>query len=78
MAKQFQVEENETEAVAREIFVATAIQTYGKLTPEFVVEKAFDYAEAFIAHRKKRRQPSNNQKSLTGEPCNAQESTVRP
>lgn len=79
MAKQSQVEESEIEAVAREIFAATVIRELGRFTPEHIAEKAFETAEVFVEQRKKyRRQPSNNQKSLTGEPCNAQESTVRP
>lgn len=56
MAKQSQVEENEIEAVAREIFAATVIREIGRFTPEHVAQKAFEVAEAFVNARQNYRQ----------------------
>ncbi len=56
MAKQFQQEESEVEAVAREIFAATVIRELGRFTPEYIAEKAFATAEIFVAQRQAYRQ----------------------
>lgn len=70
MAKQFVAEESEIEAVAREIFTATAIQHLGRSTPEHIAVQAFDCAEVFVEYKRQRRQSTGkqNQKSQEGEP----------
>ena len=62
MAKQSVSEESEIEAVAREIFTATAIQNLGRSTPSHIVEQAFVCAEAFVEYKQNRRQNTANSK----------------
>lgn len=54
MAKQSVAEESEVDAVAREIFTATAIQQVGRFNPDHIVGLAYQCAEVFVAFKAQR------------------------
>lgn len=57
MAKQVSnSDETEVDAVAREIFTATAIQLAGRSVPEHIADLAYQSAETFVAYKRAYRQ----------------------